>query len=593
VIIPGTYVVSHIRLYASNLVLNYDRDHSEPSFAKDHLFIKCPKLQIFQQPDSLDVKLSASRYMHLDRNRFLEIELLSGWNEVSSGELHIRAATAGLRVQTSEARVVGGSLELSKKAEAGIVRFGEIKSGLSVKLRMPFNLEHEVNDISLKLEVSYKTDKGDFIFATTPHMSIMLPLGVNVQDVFKHKALFSRFTISSATSSPLRLLSSQLESSELFKTDCGTTLTKPVVIFPRQPASMLYKIMKTSSAISGYRPRSGRDPKANLSLILHYICLEEEIEHTVSKALRNALENTSLYQYIRLVTPIVLNELRTRMTPYDLERTAILNELTSSILSTVRWRDHFIGLGYIREGNQDIPTLLADELHEWQRSNPVISLLPVPTDAATIADSRSIVIPVEVPSISVVHTANLSLGEQSKVSTNTTVVATLHPISASLSIKWTRIWDTEEEYEPKPDQLEFVYEVSGSSDAWLIGGRRKGHFKVPTSSLGQGQSRSLVFPVMLIPLREGYLPYPNVEIRPAPVTRVLQPGSSGGHDTGNQLKQAIVNCESDYKNSGETIRVISDARKTTVSLDASGPQGGAWLLETERRLGESGKVVHG
>jgi hypothetical protein len=78
------------------------------------------------------------------------------------------------------------------------------------------------------------------------------------------------------------------------------------------------------------------------------------------------------------------------------------------------------------------------------------------------------------------------------------------------------------------------------------------------------------------------LPFPSIEIKPAPITRVLQPNSN--HDESSApVKQAVVTCETDYKNSGETIRVISNARKTTVSLDAMGPQGGAWLLESERR----------
>lgn len=530
--------------------------------------------------------------MHLDRNRSLEVELSSGWNEVISGELHIRAATAGLRVQTSETKVVGGSFDISKNSEPGVLRFGAIKAGSCVKLRMPFNLEHEVNDISLKLEILYKTDKGDFIFATTPHMSTMLPLGVNVQDVFKHTALFSRFTISSATSSPLRLLSSRLEPSELFESDRGTALTRSVVIFPRQPASMLYKITKSSSATSSGRSKPGKDSKC-LSLVLHYICLEEEIDSAVAKSLQLSLENTSLYQYIRLITPIVLNELRTRMAPYDLERTAILSEVSTSIISSVRWRDHFTGLGHTVEEKQDIPTVLADNLREWQQSNMSISLLPISLDEETISGSRSIVIPVEVPSVTVVHTADLRLENWSKVSANTAVVASNHPISASLRIKCTRIWDTEEESDPEPDHVEFVYDISGPSDTWLIGGRRKGHFKVPTGPLEPGRKFSFEFPVMLVPLREGYLPYPNVEIRPAPVTRVLGPGSSAGQNSNIQPKPSIVNCETDFKNSGETIRVISDARKTTVSLDASGPQGGAWLLESERRLGQSGQVVLG
>jgi len=243
-------------------------------------------------------------------------------------------------------------------------------------------------------------------------------------------------------------------------------------------------------------------------------------------------------------------------------------------------------VGRTLDGNQDIPTLLAEGLQTWRRDNPKIPLIPVSIDEATIARSRSIIIPVEVPSVTVVHTADLRLGQNPSASGSTAVVASNQAISASLNIKWTRTWDTETQSDTSasthPDHLEFVYEVSGPPDTWLIGGRRKGHFKVPREPQDQGQ-KEYTFPVVLIPFREGFIPYPNVEIRPAPITRVVRPGSSGGSDGGHQVKHSVVNCETDYKNAGETIRVISNARKTTVSLDASGPQGGAWLLETERR----------
>ena len=516
----------------------------------------------------------------------MEIDLSSGWNDVQSGQLHVRAATAGLRLQTSEVTLIKGELELSRKSEAGVVRFGAMKAGSTAKLRMPFNLEREVNDISMKFEISYTTEKGDFSYVSTPTMSIMLPLGVNVQDVFKHKALFSKFTISSATSQPLRLLSSQLEKSDLFETHCGFAFDRPVVVFPRQPASLLYKITRRAS-----RSASRKGAKTSLSLVLHYICLEEEIDNAVTHALQQTLKDTLLHPYTRLVIYTVRDELRGRLSAYDLEKTAILSEFSTSILSTVRWSDHFAGLGRTNE-SQDIATLLEDKLRTWLQESPNIPLLPLTIDEDTISNSRSIIIPVDVPSVTVVHTADLILSDTSSVPSDTAVAASNQPISACLNIKWTRNWDTETRSENNDVQdLEFVYEVSGSTDTWLIGGKRKGHFQVPKDQ--QQHKETLSFPVVLIPLREGFLPFPNVEIKSAPVARLLRSGAGSPEVSANSAIPAVVTCETDYKNAGETIRVISDARKTTVSLDASGPQGGAWLLETERRSAGTGGVVLG
>jgi hypothetical protein len=579
--------VNCVSLHTSNIIMQYVHDNSGPGSSRENTFFKCPKLLIYHQAESFDVKLSASKYLHLDRNRSLEIDLSSGWNDVTSGELHVRAATAGLRLQTSEATVVKGTLNLSKRSEAGVVRFGTMDSGSAVKLRMPFNIEHEVNEISIKLEIFYTTAKGEFFFSTTPTMSIMLPLGVNVQDVFKHRALFSKFTISSATTSPLRLLSSQLVKSDTFEAQCGLSFTKPVVVFPRQPASMLYKITRVARRSASPR----KDAKTSLSLVLHYICLEEEIDNAITETLQQRLMSTSLHQYARLVIPKVLAELRSRMSPYDLEKTAILSEVSTSILLSVPWMDHFSGLG--RTDGQDVATLLAENLRSWLQETPNIPLLPLSTDDDTISMSRSIIIPVDVPSVPVVHTADLVLSDTSSVPSSMAVAASNEPIPASLNIKWTRIWDTEPPLTAsdtaQAHDLGFIYEVSGSADTWLIGGKRKGHFKVPRD---QEQSKqNLTFPIVLIPLREGFLPYPNVEIKAAPITRLLRSGAGSSADSTANAAQRVVACETDYKNAGETMRVISDARKTTVSLDASGPQGGAWLLETERRNSGTGAVV--
>jgi len=249
------------------------------------------------------------------------------------------------------------------------------------------------------------------------------------------------------------------------------------------------------------------------------------------------------------------------------------------------------------EQNQDIATLLADRLDIWQQQTPNLPLVPISIDEDTLAKSRSIIIPVDVPSVTVVHTADLRLTEAPSASASTTVVALNQPISTSLTIKWTRIWDNEPQSQNgasgQDEDTEFFYEVSGSSDIWLIGGKRKGHFRIPATSKAQNSDKKLSFPVVLIPLREGYLPFPNVDIRPAPVAKVIKPGSAGTEDDTARAKQPAITCETDYKNAGETIRVISDALKTTVSLDASGPQGGAWLLESERRGAEHGGVMIG
>ncbi|KAB8299238.1 hypothetical protein EYC80_001327 [Monilinia laxa] len=589
VIIPGSYQVTHVVLHSSKIVMEYSYDNIGHLSTKGSDFFKCPRLLLYHRAEAFNARLFSSRCMYLDQNRSLEIELSSGWNNVTNGQLQIRAATAGLRLQTSEVTVIDGKVDIPKRPEAGVVHFGTMGSQTVARIRVPFNLEHEVNEVSLRLEISYTTKDGDFFFATTSSVSIMLPLGVNVQDLFKYKALFSKFTISTSTNSPLRLLSSKLEKSEMFEAQCGLGLTRPLTIFPRQPASLLYKISRTNSPPSPTARRKSSKPRT-LSLILHYICLDEEVYDVVARVLEDFLRGNSLRPYTRLIIPVIISELRTHFLPYDFERAAILGEVPTSAILNIKWHDHFSGLGNSIEKDQDTAVIIGEILQEWQQKNPVIPLPLLSIDDDAISRSRSIVIPVDVPSVMVVHTADLRLLQTASIAASGAVAVANEPIPASLILRSTGNWDTasQDGITSSGEDLEFVYEVTGSSDTWLIGGRRKGHFKVPR--VIHGRNHKLAFPIVLIPLREGFLPYPTVEIKALPITRSVRPGSSGGEE-GVKSRSRPVTCETDCKNIGETIRIISDARKTTMSLDASGPQGGAWLLESERRPAGAGGIV--
>lgn len=591
VLIPGTYVVKHVILHADKLVLSHEPDAITQPQSGGRKFFKCPRILLYRHPKSFDMKLFASRTMHLDRNRSLEIELYSGWNDILMGELHVRSATAGLRLQTSDVTFIDGDFEILKKPEAGIIQFGSVCKQSKANIRVPYSLEHDVNDISLKLEISYNTNGGKFFFATNASVSTMLPLGVNVQDFFKHKALFSKFTISSGTNSPLRLLGSKLDGSDLFEVQNRVSTYNPTIIFPRQPASLPYRITPRSVPLSHASTR--KKQKSSLSLTLHYICLKEEIDQAVESALNTALRDSQFHQYSRLIVPVILTQLRSSISVYDLERTALLGELSLSILLDTAWYEHLAGLGRNHDG-QCISRLIAQWIRGWCERTQVVTLKPTAPISETIAQSRSIIIPVDVPSVTVVYTADIKL--LNKASSSNTAVSN-QSIPASLHIKWTRIWDMNHplpkqqsaqvvsEMSESSQDMEFVYEVSSATDTWLIGGKWKGHFKIPSSKyLSQGGL--LEFPILLIPVKEGYLPYPHLEIKPIPMTTVAAvdgqnsgslPVSSSAEAEGSDS----VSCETDYKNMGETIRVISNSRKTTVSLDASGPQGGAWLLDCE------------
>ncbi|KAH8904866.1 hypothetical protein BR93DRAFT_945874 [Coniochaeta sp. PMI_546] len=606
--IPGQYEVVHLALSANNVRMFHERAIGQLA-DKSLTILRKPRVALYQRADSLDVRLAASKDVQLDKNNSLELELLTGWNNVTGCEVRIKAATGGLRLLMAQAKVVG-AVEPAKPPEGGLFLFSSLSAQSSLKITFPFTVETDLTTVSVKIEVTYATDRGSFAYSKIPSVPISLALGVNVQDVFKHDALFSKFAVSTASSSPLRLYTSELKNSDLFESHFGVPSSHPVIVFPKQPASLLYKITRKKDSSIGPKTRK------TMYLELRYSVLLEEVEEAVEKSLKLSLENSGFRDYSKVVISCVLTQLRDGLTDDELERCALLGDLRTSFMSDVKWVKHFGGLGKI--GSQDAAPALASFILAWQRENMVLPLMA--PDPAT-SESRSILIPVDIPSITIVHTADIRLDEAvdrnilNDPSSAVPAVCINQLVPSTLHLKWTRIWDTGSADAasaappssgkpavagPSPafaEDLEFSYEVTAPSDTWLVGGRRKGHFVILGASAAEDTGQLASMPdteadiaLLLVPLREGWLPYPSVEIREVKGAGNLVASTTPAAGEPETPSSGYGHCETDYRNLGETVRVIADRAKVTLSLDASGPGGGPLVLESES-LRLCGRVV--
>lgn len=483
----------------------------------------------------------------------------------------------------------------------------------TVKVRFPYTVEHEVLNVAVRIEVSYKTEHGSYRFSKSPSVPVSLALGVNVQDIFKHNALFSRFSVSTSSQSPIRIFDAELQGCELFDSEFGLPSREPVMIFPKQPASLLYKIKR--------RPGIKVDSKATrtMYLKLSYSVLQDDVEQVLADSIQQDLKSTALSVYSRLLATTVIPRVQQDMTSLDLERACLLGHITTAPLASVNWTQFFTGLGKDNHGD-NIAALLATFLAKWQKSNP---RLPLPTakkmETAGVDSQpqpRTILIPVDIPPVTIVHTTDIQLLTSSSSTGSeqaaSTTICTNQLVPASLHLKWTRVWDTATPPQHQTD-LEFSYEVSAPGDSWLLGGRKKGHFVIPAPALSEesddtseyeGLSSTIEteadIPLLLIPLREGWLPYPNVEIREIRNSSGSGGSGSGGANTplpdgdhrgGVAGNADFVAIETDYRNLGETVRVVSDRTQVTLSLDAGGPGGGPLVLDVERRDVKGRSVV--
>lgn len=595
--VTGEYEVLYLALSTSNVLMYHERAIRQ-AVDKSLTVFRNPRVALYQRASSLDVRLAAARDVQLDKNNSLELKLLTGWNDVTECEIRIKAGTGGLRLLMAEAKVVG-AVRPTKRPEGGLFLFGSISARSSLKIVFPYTVETDPASVSVKVEVAYATSRGAFTFSKTASVPISLALGVNVQDVFKHTALFSKFAVSTASSSPLRLFDSELQGSDLFESHFGVPPSRPVMVFTKQPASLLYKITRKKDS------KIGPKTKKTMYLKLRYSVLQEEVEDAVEKSLTRALDASEFRDYAKLVISAALARLRDGMTAEELERCALLGEFRTASLSDVNWARHFGSLGAAAAPD------LAGFVAAWQRENAVVTLSP-PDSADALSEPRSILIPVGIPSVTIVHTADIRLHapETEPVvvadpPTGTRAVCVNQLVPATLHLMWTRSWDSGSEADGTPagsgyaakrpaaaspafaQDLEFSYEVTAPADTWLVGGRRKGHFVIPAGGSSSSSSEENLssapdteahVALLLVPLREGWLPYPSVEIREVLQARTGSAESSPGYG----------HCETDYRNLGETVRVITDRQRVTLSLDASGPGGGPLVLQSQS-LGLGGK----
>lgn len=180
------------------------------------------------------------------------------------------------------------------------------------------------------------------------------------------------------------------------------------------------------------------------------------------------------------------------------------------------------------------------------------------------------------------HTAELQLHPNADATdSGSSHVAVGQMISAELRLRHTRRWCPPATQEHAGQPLECSYELHANPEFWLLGGRRRGNFLAR-------EGETTRFTVLLLPQKPGNLLLPGLEIRTFVPSLPQGPTSPAATDPATDapmtpVQRRSIPCEVDYRSHGETVLVLPDLRKTTVSLSASGSTGGPWLVDSERR----------
>lgn len=310
----------------------------------------------YSRASALEAKLSLSNLIHLERSRSVEIAICSGWNNVTEGELRIRAASAGLRLRIAETVPVDSSLAIQENSQTGGIEFRNLSPGSSATLRIPYTSESDLNELSLRIEVSYQTEKGHFFYASNPSVSIVLPLGVNVQDSFKGNMLISKFIVSTVTSFPLRILNSSLEPSSTFDTKPASSTVAGLDILRRQSVSLIYRITKKGNS----EPTTTGDKKlqTSLSFSIDYACIDEELALSVEARFLKAIRESPFKDLSCLLFPVLLHRVRSKLSVPELERATLVQEIDLGPFEGMLWPQTLLWL----------PSVTREQVYLWLKT---------------------------------------------------------------------------------------------------------------------------------------------------------------------------------------------------------------------------------
>ena len=326
--VPGRFLVDEIRIRAGRLAFVQELSGApESPFKRSHSIVEMPsvprpvhRVLLWPQPRALDVQLSLSRSLSLDQRRSLDIKLLSGWNQISTGSLVLRAGSAGLRLHTSDAESIGPPVLKAKVAEPGLFDFENVPADTTLQVRVPYTLESEVNEVTVKISVTYRTAEGEFVFASTMKAGVILALSINVQDNFQKDFLISKFTMGTATMNPVRIMACNVHGTDDFSV---TSLPLPswTNVLPGQPASLMCKIKHDQDPRTSSQ---GRRLQRELRLSIQYVCLDEEVEACLKNLLMTRIEVSPFSQMARLLLQPLVNHVRRQIKYEDLEAIGLL-----------------------------------------------------------------------------------------------------------------------------------------------------------------------------------------------------------------------------------------------------------------------------
>ena len=498
-------------------------------------------LLVYPSYRTFAVKMYPFPVIHLAETRQLLLQVRPSYNNTEHCKVRLRTATAGLRLNIHDSKLIGDErdscqLQTAREGDALLLVMSDLAAGSVTNIQIPYTMEIASEPaVTLRIEANYETDQGSFIFYDTLFVKVILPVTVNVQDVFRKEFMYSKFTISPSTMVPLRLIRCSLEDNDCYDMVTGGKFDEPFVVFPKQPANWTVRLLpkNTDTTISPKR----------MTLVVDFQSLDGVILAVLETYFTREIVQCGHAFATRLLASHLLERVRTTWTDQDVEVAGLLQEFEIWKMEDMEWPSVLCAF------DKKTRAGIEEWLREWHLRSPPVKF------SSTQVPQRQLKLFVDVPQRPVLVSALLDI----KLSATARSTATIgQPIVADLVIGFDNAEDS---------VLEGSFELVAPLDSWLIGGRRKG-----TVLLSREPSR---MQVVLFPQYLGHLLLPTVTLRCR--KRV--------HNNG---REEWVDVMSDVQNSshGQLILITPALRSTTVEVFGAIPdEGTGRLIASEGRGG--------
>ncbi|CAN3377348.1 hypothetical protein DIURU_003406 [Diutina rugosa] len=395
--------------------------------------------------------------------------------ELGITEVNFCIHSSDEQLEDVEVTVVPATPGVTLSIQSRILLDNPIPPHSTHTIRIPFTYYSDNKLVNLGAMLRYRSGDKWHSHTMSSTVDITLEVSVTVQDSFRAQFLYSKFTIgSSQAMSPLRLLSSELVSSD---NDKSFEIVSPVypklnqlVVFSDQPASLFYKIIPRVSELS---------PSRCFDLYVSYMSLKKECQQVTLEALESALETIDASSLMYLC------------------RTKILSKAQFDI-------NHYALYGSVKVVN-------AQELLDWSEEQlknfipdtskimPVLSsvLSTIQSSATCVSDFYKLHISVPMPILNFLQIVSYNFDRKSQFSVG-------EPIKMTLAVKTIDKWTG-----PGDEWKDCKFELTiPSDDNWSVTGLLKTTF-IPKEA-------PFMVELVLVPLVVGKLPLPKVLIKHSP-----------------------------------------------------------------------------